>query len=30
MPVNPIRELLEECDDQLGLEWLDQLERECF
>jgi hypothetical protein len=28
--VNPIRELLEERDDELGLEWLDQLERECF
>jgi hypothetical protein len=28
--VNPIRELLEERDDEIGLEWLDQLERECF
>jgi hypothetical protein len=28
--VNQIRELLETKDDVLGLEWLDQLERECF
>jgi len=28
--VNQIRELLEARDDALGLEWLDQLENECF
>ena len=28
--VNQVRELLEDQDDALGLEWLDQLESECF
>ena len=28
--VNQIRELLEAKNDDTGLEWLDQLERECF
>jgi hypothetical protein len=28
--VNQVRELLEARDDALGLEWLDQLENECF
>ena len=28
--VNQIRELFEDRNDELGLEWLDQLEKECF